>query len=235
MNKDNIKKKIKNVFVKVNNNLKDIKKIIQNKLVLKKKNNDKKNNKLSYKDLTIKDIENELYREKYKSKYLKVLMSTFYTLIIVASFAALIATLIMPVLQISGTSMLPTLKEGEIVVALKNKNINTGDVIAFYHGNKILVKRVIAKSGNWVRINEEGQVYINEVLLDEAYIKEKNFGQVDIEFPYQVEEGSYFVLGDDRINSIDSRMEIIGCVKEENIIGKVIFRVWPIKKIGLVK
>lgn len=195
----------------------------------------KKETKLTYKDLTITQIEQELKKEKFKSRYVKVLMSTVYTLIIVASVAALIATLIMPVLQISGSSMNPTLHEGEIVLSLKTKKFDTGDIIAFYHGNKILVKRVIAKSGNWVNIDEDGKVYVNEKLLDEPYLKERNLGQIDIEFPYQVPEGSYFVLGDDRATSIDSRNSTIGCVNEEDIIGKVIFKVWPIKRIGLVK
>ena len=197
-----------------------------------KKNNEKP--KLTYKDITITQIEQELKKEKFKSRYVKVLMSTIYTLIIVASVAALIATLIMPVLQISGSSMAPTLHEGEIVLSLKTKNINTGEVIAFYHGNKILVKRVVAKSGDWLKISKEGNVYINGQLLDEPYLKEKSFGQVDIDFPYQVAEGSYFVLGDDRETSIDSRNSAIGCVIEEDIIGKVLFKVWPIKKIGVV-
>lgn len=195
----------------------------------------KKETKLTYKDLTITQIEQELKKEKFKSRYVKVLMSTVYTLIIVASVAALIATLIMPVLQISGSSMNPTLHEGEIVLSLKTKKFDTGDIIAFYHGNKILVKRVIAKSGNWINIDEEGKVYVNEKLLDEPYLKERNLGQIDIEFPYQVPEGSYFILGDDRATSIDSRNSTIGCVNEEDIIGKVVFKVWPIKRIGLVK
>ena len=200
-----------------------------------RKNKQKTVTKLTYKDVTIKELEQELKKEKFKSRYVKVLMSTVYTLIIVASVAALIATLIMPVLQISGSSMAPTLNEGEIVVSLKTKKVDKGDIIAFYHGNKILVKRVIAKSGNWVKITEEGNVYINEKLLNEPYLKEKSLGQVDIEFPYQVPEGSYFVLGDDRETSIDSRNMTIGCVNEEDIIGKVIFKVWPIKRISLVK
>lgn len=195
----------------------------------------KNETKLTYKDFTITQIEQELKKEKFKSRYIKVLMSTIYTLIIVSSVAALIATLIMPVLQISGTSMAPTLHEGEIVVSLKTQNIDNGSIIAFYHGNKILVKRVIAKSGNWVKITEEGNVYVNEKLIEEPYLKEKNLGQVDIEFPYQVPEGSFFVLGDDRETSIDSRNSTIGCVNEEDIIGKVIFKAWPIKQIGLVK
>ena len=177
------------------------------------KKNNKNETKLTYKDITIDEIKQELKKEKFKSRYVKVLMSTVYTLIIVASVAALIATLIMPVLQISGTSMEPTLKEGEIVLALKTKKIKAGDVIAFYYGNKILVKRVIATSGQWVKITDEG----------------------DVKFPTQVSEGSYFILGDDRDTSIDSRMEVIGCINEEDIIGKVLIKAWPIKQIGVVK
>ena len=192
-------------------------------------------NKLSYNDLKVSDIEQELKREKYKSRYVKVLMSTVYTLIIVASFAALIATLVMPVLQISGSSMSPTLREGEIAISIKSKKFDTGDVIAFYHGNKILVKRVIAESGDWVNITDNGNVYIDEKLLNEPYINKKSFGNTDIEFPYQVPESTYFVLGDDRETSIDSRNTTIGTITKENIIGKVIFKVWPINRVGIVK
>lgn len=199
------------------------------------KKNNKNETKLTYKDITIDEIKQELKKEKFKSRYVKVLMSTVYTLIIVASVAALIATLIMPVLQISGTSMEPTLKEGEIVLALKTKKIKAGDVIAFYYGNKILVKRVIATSGQWVKITDEGDVYVDGKLVDEPYVKEKKLGQGDVKFPTQVSEGSYFILGDDRDTSIDSRMEVIGCINEEDIIGKVLIKAWPIKQIGVVK
>jgi len=189
--------------------------------------------KINYKDLTITEIEQELKRETYKSKYKKVLSSTIYTLIIVASLAALIATLVMPVLQISGSSMNPTLNEGEIVLCVKSKKISSGNIIAFYHGNKILVKRVIAGPSSWVNIDENGNVYVNDVLLNEPYIEKKSFEKTDIEFPYQVPEETYFVLGDERETSIDSRSSIIGSILEENIIGKVIFRVWPLKQIGI--
>lgn len=207
--------------------------------VKNKKSNIKKTrkteNKLNYSDLTVSDIERELKREKYKSKYVNVLMSTVYTLIIIASVAALIATFVMPVLQISGSSMSPTLHEGEIVISFKTKKFDCGDVIAFYHGNKILVKRVIAQSGDWVNITDNGNVYIDEKLLNEPYIDIKKIGNTDIEFPYQVPEGTYFVLGDDREMSIDSRNTTIGTITKENIIGKVIFKVWPINHVGIVK
>lgn len=193
-----------------------------------------KNNKLDYQDLTIAEIEIALKNEKYKDKYRKVLMSTIYVLIIVASLSTLIATLIMPVFQINGQSMKPTINENEIVLSLKTKNLDTQDIVAFYHGNKILVKRIIAKSGSWVNITEDGNVYVNDQLLKEAYVETKSYGFVDIEFPYQVPEDSYFVLGDERETSIDSRNSLIGAISEDEIIGKVIFKVWPIKEIGKI-
>ena len=125
--------------------------------------------------------------------------------------------------------MKPTFNENDIVLALKTKNIKTGDVIAFYHGNKILVKRVIASSGNYVDIDEEGNVYINGYIINEPYVKEKILGETDVEFPYQVPEGAYFVLSDDRSSSIDSRNSEIGCALEENVIGKILIKVWPLK------
>ena len=206
---------------------------------MKKKNNSKKlkkevNKKFSYKDFTVSEIEEELKKEKYRGKYKKILMSTIYTLVIVVSIALIVATLLMPVLQISGTSMKPTLHEGEIVISLKNAKLNNGDIIAFYHGNKILVKRIIAKSSEWVNIDEDGNVYVNNTLIDEDYLLEKSLGDTDIEFPFQVPEETYFVLGDDRNTSVDSRSSEIGTIKSEDIVGKVIFRVWPLKKLGMI-
>lgn len=190
--------------------------------------------KIDYKSLTISDIETELKREIYKQKYVKILKSTIYSLIIVAAVATIIATLIMPVLQISGSSMTPTFKEGEIVVSLKTKNLETGDIIAFYHGNKILVKRVIAGAGSYVNIDEEGNVYVDGKLIDEPYIQEKALGEHDITFPFQVPDGKWFVLGDHRLVSIDSRSTEIGCVDQEDVVGKIIFRVWPLKRISKI-
>ena len=191
--------------------------------------------KINYKELTIDEIEKTLKKEKYKSRYIKLLLSTIYILIIVSAISAIIATLIMPVLKISGSSMTPTLKEGEIVVSIKTKNINKKDVVAFYYGNKILVKRIIASSGDWVNIDEDGNIYINDSLLNEPYITKKNIGTINIKLPYQVPEGTYFVLGDERESSIDSRNTKVGTIEENNIIGKVIFKIWPIKRIGKIK
>lgn len=194
----------------------------------------RKSIKIDYKTLTSKQIEEELKREVYKSKYIKILKSTIYSLITVAAVAALIATLVMPVLQINGSSMTPTFNEGEIVLSVKTKDLETGDIIAFYHGNKILVKRVIAGAGSWVNMDDEGNVFVDGKRIKEKYVKDKTIGDYDIEFPYQVPDGSYFVLGDHRTVSIDSRNSEIGCIEQENIVGKIVFRVWPFKKIGSI-
>lgn len=200
---------------------------------MKKQNiKSKSNKKLDYKSLTISQIEQELKKEKYKEKYYKILRSTIYSLIIVAAIAALIATLMMPVLEISGSSMTPTLSEGEIVISLKTTSLETGDIIAFYHGNKILVKRVIATPGEWVNIDKNGQIYINGEKLKEPYIDKLVQGDIDIELPYQVPDGHWFVLGDHREVSIDSRNTEIGSVSKGDIVGKILFRVWPLKKLG---
>jgi len=192
----------------------------------------KPNKNLDYKSLTISQIEQELKKETYKEKYYKLLKSTIYSLIIVAAIAALIATLMMPVLEISGSSMTPTLSEGEIVISLKTTSLETGDIIAFYHGNKILVKRVIATPGEWVNIDKNGQIYINGEKLKEPYIDKLIQGDIDIELPYQVPDGHWFVLGDHREVSIDSRNTEIGSVSKDDIVGKILFRVWPLKKLG---
>lgn len=173
-------------------------------------------------------LEEELKRVKYRKRYRSVLRSTVYTLITVAAIAVLVATLLLPVLQIYGSSMSPTLADGDIVVSLKTSEFKPGDVVAFYYNNKILVKRVIAVSGDWVDITENGDVYVNSELLEEPYIQEKAFGDCNIELPYQVPESRIFVMGDHRSVSIDSRNTAVGCVAEEQIVGKLVFRVWPL-------
>lgn len=181
---------------------------------------------------TVALLEEELNRVKYKERYRSVLKSTVYTLITVAAIAVLVATLWLPVLQIYGNSMTPTLQDGEIVFSMKTSDMEQGDIIAFYYNNKILVKRVIAGPGDWVNISEDGTVYVNDAPLNEPYLAEKSFGDADIEFPYQVPDGRLFVMGDHRATSVDSRHQAVGCVAEEQIVGKIIFRVWPLEQFG---
>lgn len=128
-----------------------------------------------------------------------------------------------------------TLDDGNLVISLKSANFDSGDVVAFYYNNNILVKRVIATSGQWVDMDKEGNLYVNQVLLEEPYIKEKAYGQTNIEFPFQVPEGRIFVVGDNRESSIDSRNKTIGTVSEEQVVGKLLFKVWPFSEVGFVK
>lgn len=183
---------------------------------------------------SLEQIEHEYERVKYNRRYRSVLASTIYALITVAAVAVLIATLLLPVLQIYGTSMTPCLIEGDIVVSVKGNNFQRGDIISFYYNNKILVKRVIAKEGEWVDIDEDGTVLVNGVKLEEPYLKEKAFGDCDIDLPYQVPDGRVFVLGDHRATSQDSRNTAIGCVTEEQIVGKIVYCVWPLQDFGTV-
>lgn len=181
-----------------------------------------------------KELEAELHNEKYKSKYKKILKSTVYILLIVVAISAIVATLVFPVLKIYGTSMSPVVNNGDIVVAVKKNKFNSSDVVAFYYNNRILVKRVIATPQDWVNIDEDGKIYVNNVLLDESYIYGKTV-QGDIEYPFQVPSDSYFVLSDQREIMVDSRNKEIGCIKQEDIVGKVVFKVWPVGRFGLVK
>lgn len=181
------------------------------------------------------DLENELYREKYKKRYWQVLRNTVFTLITVAAVAVLVATLLLPVLEIYGSSMSPSLQEGDIVVSVKASDFNQGDIIAFYYNNKILCKRIIGKPGDVINIDEDGNVTVNETSLDEPYLTSKAFGDCNIELPYEVPEKRYFVMGDHRSVSVDSRNTALGCVSEEQIVGRIVFRVWPFSSFGKLK
>lgn len=184
---------------------------------------------------SLEQLTAELERENYKRRYNRVLRSTIYTLIVVAAVAVLVATIWMPVLQIYGASMTPTLNEGDIVVSVKGSDFAQGDLVAFYLGNKILVKRCIAGPGQWVDIDADGNVYVDGKLLDEPYLTEKALGDCDIELPYQVPDNRYFCMGDHRSTSVDSRSTTIGCVSDEQIVGKIVFRVWPLAGFGKLK
>ena len=184
---------------------------------------------------SVEQLETELNREKYRARYNQVLRSTVYTLVVVAAFAVLVATIWMPVLQIYGSSMTPTLMEGNIVVSIKGADFEPGDLVAFYLGNKILVKRCIAGPGEWVDIDEDGNVSVNGTPLDEPYLTEKALGDCNITLPYQVPENRYFCMGDHRSTSVDSRNTTVGCIAEEQIVGKIVFRVWPLANFGTLK
>ncbi|MBQ7007225.1 MAG: signal peptidase I [Oscillospiraceae bacterium] len=184
---------------------------------------------------TTAQIEAEILREKYNRKYKQVLRTTMYSLIVVAAVAVLIATLALPVLQISGSSMEPTLHDEEIVILLKTKNLEREEFCCFTYQNKLLIKRIIGLPGDKINIDENGNVYVNDELLDEPYITDKALGECDITFPCYVTDNHYFVLGDHRSTSIDSRSSVIGLVSEEYIIGKIFFRIWPFDKISIIK
>lgn len=182
---------------------------------------------------TTEQLERELYRVKFNSRYFQILRSTLYALIITAAVSVLVASLLLPVLQIYGESMRPTLNEGDIVVSIKKKEYQTGEIVGLYYSNRVLVKRVIAGEFDTVDIDEEGSVFVNGNKLDEPYLKEPSFGENnDIEYPYQVPEGTYFVMGDNREVSVDSRSSSVGCISTGDIVGKIIFVVWPLPDFG---
>ena len=184
---------------------------------------------------TVAQLEGELKRESYRKRYNRVLRSTVYTLITVAAAAVLVATLFLPVLRIYGSSMTPTMVDGDIVVSVKGGAFERGDIIAFWFNNKILVKRVIRKPGEWVDIDEDGNVSVDGKPLSEPYLTERALGECDIRLPYQVPDGRIFVMGDHRSTSSDSRNSAVGCVAEEQIVGKLVFRVWPLAVFGPLK
>ena len=184
---------------------------------------------------SIQELEEEISRKKHQQNQRHLLRNALYALITVAAATALIAVLFMPVLKTYGNSMAPTLEEGEIVVTIRTKTINPGDVIAFDYNNKKFIKRVIACGGSVVDMDEDGNILVDGVPLEEPYLTEKSVGNGDVEFPFQVPEGQYFVLGDNRVNSADSRNSILGCVELESVVGRVLFAVWPLERLGTVR
>lgn len=188
----------------------------------------KENNKQKMPQVEI--LEKELKRELYKRRFRRLLRSTVNALIVVAAIAALIATLVLPVLQIAGTSMEPSLEDGDIVILAKTDKLETGDLCAFYFSNKILIKRIIATPGDYLWIEPDGTVFVNGEELDEPYLTEKALGECDTEFPYQVPENAYYMMGDHRETSIDSRSSVIGCIAEDQIIGKILCKFWPLNE-----
>lgn len=183
---------------------------------------------------TAEQLGDEVKRLRYKKRFRKTLLSTIGSLLVVAAIAVLISMLLLPVLRVTGSSMTPTMQNDELVICSKRSDFKTGDIIAFYYNNKILLKRVIGVSGDWIDIKADGTVYVNGEMLDEPYIEDKALGECDIVFPYQVPESRVFVMGDHRSVSIDSRSTTVGCIADEYIIGKVIFRLWPWEAIGTI-
>ncbi len=175
-------------------------------------------------------LQKELKRERYRRRFRRLLRSTVNGLVVVAAVAALIATLLLPVLQIAGTSMEPSLMDGDIVLLVKTDKLETGDLCAFYYSNKILIKRIIAIPGDYIWLDAEGTVFLNGQVLEEPYVTEKALGECDVEFPYQVPENAYFMMGDHRETSIDSRSSVIGCIPEDQIIGKILCKFWPLSE-----
>ena len=183
----------------------------------------------------IDQLKAELDRVRYRKRYRRTFRNTVYMLVVVVAVAVLVATLWMPVLRIYGSSMTPTLVDGNIVISVKESELKHGDVIAFYYNNKILVKRVIADSGQWVDMAEDGTVYVDNNALYEPYIQEKAFGDCDLALPYQVPESRVFVMGDHRSVSVDSRHSAVGCIAEEQIVGKLVFCIWPLDDFGPIR
>ena len=177
---------------------------------------------------TEEQVAAESARLKHKKIVKSAFIGTINVLLVVAAIAVLISSFLLPVMQVSGNSMEPELNNGDIILLIKTQNLHTGDLISFTWNNKTLLKRVIAGPSDWVTIDGTGKVYVNGSMLDEPYVTEPGLGESDIEYPYQVPDGSYFVMGDKRISSIDSRSTLVGCVKYDQIIGKVLLRVWPL-------
>ena len=184
---------------------------------------------------TLEQVERERNKLKYQKEYQRTILHIIGILIVAAAVSVLLATMFFPIIQVSGVSMEPTLEDEQIILLEKTGKFKTGDLIGFYYQNKILLKRVIGRAGDYIDIDEDGNVYVNDKQLDEPYLKDKALGECDIKLPYQVPDGKIFVMGDHRSKSIDSRSKLVGCVSEEQVIGRVAFRLWPLQDIGFLK
>lgn len=195
---------------------------------------DKDNKEKELEIPSVERLKEELAREEARYSFRKALLNITGILVVAAAVAALLATRIFVLIRINGNSMAPTLEDGEVIFLRQTKDVGKGEMIGFYYGGRILLKRIVGSAGDYIEIDERGNVYVNGNMLDEPYLKNKNLGKCELKFPYQVPEDMFFVLGDNRAISMDSRIEAIGCVQEDQIVGKVAFRAWPLARMGIM-
>ncbi len=182
---------------------------------------------------TLEQLNAELKRTRYNRRYGAALRGTFLILALIAVSAIVASFVFLSVIRIQGSSMSPTLQSGDIVVALKSGTVQKGDLAAFYFNDRLLVKRAIANAGDEISILPNGTVSLNGAALNESYVAAPALGDCDIAFPYTVPPERLFVMGDERLLSLDSRHSAIGCVAPEQLVGRVFLRIWPLDQIKI--
>ena len=180
------------------------------------------------------DDEDDEEPGRKKKKPGRTVLKVFLILLLTVLVLAIGASVYM-VMQygyvVYGTSMAPSLVEGDLVLAIPKSLPVTGDLVSFNNGDRVLIKRAIGCPGDEISVSEDGRVTLNGIELNESYALFTEGDAGDVSYPLTVPEHFYFVMGDNRANSVDSRYSVLGMVSEQDINGRIFLRLWPMRRL----